>query len=135
MLLSRAKGSLVIVRVEATEGRSLVSVEDQGPGLTAEDRGKLFGRFTRLSAQPTGGEKSTGLGLSIVKHMVDAMGGRILGGQRLPAPPRPGAWRNLWGERRRSLSEQVRCHGNHNCVVCHMGGDRGGQPARPPKTQ
>ena len=72
-----ARGMQVTLRVEALEGWSRVSVEDQGPGLTAEDRKKLFGRFARLSAQPTGGEKSTGLGLSIVKHMVDAMGGRI----------------------------------------------------------
>jgi two-component system sensor histidine kinase/response regulator len=52
-------------------------VRDQGPGLTQEDRERLFGRFTKLSARPTGGETSLGLGLSIVKGMVDAMGGTI----------------------------------------------------------
>lgn len=52
-------------------------VRDQGPGLTEEDRAKLFGAFQRLSAKPTGGESSTGLGLSITKRMVEAMGGRI----------------------------------------------------------
>jgi signal transduction histidine kinase len=67
----------ITVRVEALDKRARVSVEDQGPGLTEEDRKKLFGRFSRLSAKPTGGEKSTGLGLSIVKHMVEAMDGRI----------------------------------------------------------
>jgi signal transduction histidine kinase len=72
-----AQGTAVKVRVEGGEGLSRISVQDQGPGLTEEDRQRLFGRFVRLSAQPTGGEKSTGLGLSIVKHMVDAMGGRI----------------------------------------------------------
>lgn len=70
-------GSTVTLRVGQEGSWSRVSVEDQGPGLTAADRKKLFGRFARLSAQPTGGEKSTGLGLSIVKHMVDAMDGRI----------------------------------------------------------
>ncbi len=40
---------------------------DEGPGLTSEDNKKIFGRFQRLSAKPTGGESSTGLGLSIVK--------------------------------------------------------------------
>ena len=40
-----------------------VSVRDEGPGIPPEDRAKLFGEFQRLSAQPTAGEKSTGLGL------------------------------------------------------------------------
>jgi signal transduction histidine kinase/ligand-binding sensor domain-containing protein len=70
-------GRPVTVRLEPMGPVIRVSVEDQGPGLTPEDRVRLFGRFARLSARPTGGEKSTGLGLSIVKHMVDAMGGRI----------------------------------------------------------
>ena len=67
----------VTVRLEAREGLAQMAVVDQGPGLTAEDQRKLFGRFARLSARPTGGESSVGLGLSIVKHMVEAMGGRI----------------------------------------------------------
>ncbi|MBD1207684.1 MAG: sensor histidine kinase [Ignavibacteria bacterium] len=54
-----------------------VEVEDEGPGFTEEDKTKLFGKFARLSAQPTGGEHSTGLGLSIVKRMVEAMSGRV----------------------------------------------------------
>jgi signal transduction histidine kinase/CheY-like chemotaxis protein/HPt (histidine-containing phosphotransfer) domain-containing protein len=70
-------GKAVSVRVKGDGKRILVSVRDQGPGLTEEDLARLFGRFARLSAQPTGGEKSTGLGLSIVKHMVEAMEGRI----------------------------------------------------------
>jgi signal transduction histidine kinase len=52
-------------------------VKDEGPGLTEEDKQKLFGKFARLSAQPTGGEHSTGLGLSIVKKMAEAMGGTV----------------------------------------------------------
>jgi two-component system, sensor histidine kinase and response regulator len=42
-----------------------------------EDQKKLFGKFARLSAKPTGGEHSTGLGLSIVKKMVEAMNGKV----------------------------------------------------------
>jgi two-component system, sensor histidine kinase and response regulator len=52
-------------------------VRDEGPGLSAEDQTKLFGKFARLSAKPTGGEHSTGLGLSIVKKLVEAMNGRV----------------------------------------------------------
>ncbi|KQT54935.1 hypothetical protein ASG43_01585 [Aureimonas sp. Leaf454] len=56
---------------------ALVCVADSGPGLKPEDVTRLFGRFQRLSAQPTGGESSTGLGLSIVRKIVDLHGGRI----------------------------------------------------------
>ena len=52
-------------------------VQDEGPGLSDDDKTKLFGKFARLSAQPTGGEHSTGLGLSIVKKMVEAMNGKV----------------------------------------------------------
>ena len=52
-------------------------MQDQGPGLSAEDQKKLFGKFARLSAKPTGGEHSISLGLSIVKKMVEAMNGKV----------------------------------------------------------
>jgi len=53
-------------------------VLDQGPGLSAVDKQKLFGKFQRLSARPTGGETSSGLGLSIVKELVLALNGSIV---------------------------------------------------------
>jgi signal transduction histidine kinase len=55
----------------------VIRVRDEGPGLTEEDKSKLFGKFARLSAQPTGGETSTGLGLSIVKKIVELMNGAV----------------------------------------------------------
>ena len=67
----------VWVRLEAAADRVKLSVQDQGPGLTVADQAKLFHRFAKLSAIPTAGEKSTGLGLSIVKHLADAMNCRI----------------------------------------------------------
>jgi signal transduction histidine kinase len=54
-----------------------IVVRDEGPGLSDNDKIKLFGKFARLSARPTNGEHSTGLGLSIVKKMVEAMQGRV----------------------------------------------------------
>ena len=53
------------------------TVRDQGPGLTQEDQRRLFNRFARLSATPTGGEDTTGLGLSIVKQLVELHGGQV----------------------------------------------------------
>ena len=69
--------TVVTVRVERRDAWVRIAIEDQGPGLNADDKARVFGRFTKLSARPTGGEKSTGLGLSIVKHMVDALGGKV----------------------------------------------------------
>ncbi|TAE22721.1 MAG: hypothetical protein EAZ92_15455 [Candidatus Kapaibacterium sp.] len=54
-----------------------LEVQDEGPGLSAEDMKKLFGKFARLSAQPTDGEQSIGLGLNIVKKLVESMQGRV----------------------------------------------------------
>jgi len=69
-------GSRVLLTCGKSHGGKIrLSVTDQGPGLTPEDQKKLFIRFTRLSARPTGGESSYGLGLSIVKQLVESMGG------------------------------------------------------------
>ena len=72
-----APGKRVEVRLTQNAGRVRCEVRDQGPGLTPDDQKKLFGKFARLSARPTGGEPSTGLGLSIVKRMVEAAGGKV----------------------------------------------------------
>ncbi len=52
-------------------------VRDEGPGFTAEDKEKMFRRYGRLSARPTDGEPSTGLGLSIVRKLVQGMKGEL----------------------------------------------------------
>lgn len=64
-------GKNVQVRVNKTSNSVYVSVKDQGPGLSEKDKKNLFGKFAKLSAQPTGGENSTGLGLSIVKKLTE----------------------------------------------------------------
>lgn len=80
-------GREVFVRVSRGPASARLEVQDQGPGLTAEDQRKLFGKFARLSARPTGNESSTGLGLAIAKRLVEAMGGRIW----CESPPGQGA--------------------------------------------
>jgi signal transduction histidine kinase len=69
--------SIVTIRAWKTDDSVRIAIQDQGPGLTEADQKKLFGRFSKLSAQPTGGEKSVGLGLSIAKQMVEICKGRI----------------------------------------------------------
>lgn len=70
-------GKSVLVLVNAGNGIVRVEVQDEGPGLSESDKARLFGTFARLSALPTGGEQSTGLGLSIVKKLVESMKGRV----------------------------------------------------------
>lgn len=53
------------------------TIKDNGPGLTVEDQQNLFKKYQRLSARPTAGEASVGLGLSIVKKYVELMKGTV----------------------------------------------------------
>jgi signal transduction histidine kinase len=71
-------GGAIDVGVTATAAEAVCTVRDQGPGLSPEDIGRVFGRFQRLSAKPTAGEGSTGLGLSIVKRIAELHGGRAV---------------------------------------------------------
>jgi signal transduction histidine kinase len=54
-----------------------IMVKDQGPGFLPSDLVKIFGKFQRLSARPTGNESSTGLGLFITKKIIDKLNGSI----------------------------------------------------------
>jgi signal transduction histidine kinase len=70
-------GGRISVVVTHEGENTVIRIVDQGPGLSPEDLGRLFGRFQRLSAKPTAGESSTGLGLSIVKRIIDMHGGHV----------------------------------------------------------
>lgn len=70
-------GRHIYVSLEQESGHALIQIRDEGPGISDEDQARLFRKFTRLSARPTGGEHSTGLGLSIVKYMAEASGGQV----------------------------------------------------------
>ncbi|OQW92879.1 MAG: hypothetical protein BWK79_13890 [Beggiatoa sp. IS2] len=67
----------VFVRLSKNQQWVRCEVQDEGPGLNEVDRRKLFGKFTRLTPQPTGDENSTGLGLFIVKKLVEALNGEV----------------------------------------------------------
>ena len=68
----------IFVRLSNQQDTIKVIIQDEGPGFAKEDLKKIFGKFQKLSAKPTAGEASTGLGLSIVKKYVDLMEGEIL---------------------------------------------------------
>ncbi len=73
---SPAQTQIKIFSELLTDKLNLV-VEDQGQGLSEEDLEKVFGEFMTLSSKPTGGEVSTGLGLSVAKKLAEEMGGNI----------------------------------------------------------
>jgi signal transduction histidine kinase len=67
----------IYINLIENENTIRTEITDEGPGLSEDDKKKLFKKFQKLSARPTNGESSTGLGLSIVKKYVNAMGGEI----------------------------------------------------------
>ncbi len=70
----------VLVEKEHTKGFNnfvKIIIKDQGPGFTKEDMDKIFVKYQKLSAKPTGSEQSTGLGLYISKKLTDLMSGSI----------------------------------------------------------
>ncbi|AWN53107.1 DUF3369 domain-containing protein [Methylobacterium sp. 17Sr1-1] len=79
-------GAEIVVSVAQEATETVYAVRDHGPGLSPEDIGRLFGRFQRLSAKPTAGEGSTGLGLSIVKRIAELHGGRATAETHAPEP-------------------------------------------------
>lgn len=71
-------GSTVRVSMGVTaDGSQTICVRDQGPGIPANEHDRLFKDFGRLSVRPTGGEKSTGLGLAICRKILEAHNGAI----------------------------------------------------------
>lgn len=55
----------------------LIIIKDEGPGMTSEDLKNIYKKYHKLSAKSTGGESSSGLGLYIVKQLIDKINGTI----------------------------------------------------------
>jgi len=66
------------IKLEEKNSQIHFSIKDEGPGFTEDDKEKLFTKFQKLSAKPTGSETSTGLGLFIVKELVNRHEGTIV---------------------------------------------------------
>lgn len=71
------KGKNVIVRLNKSDAGFKLEVEDEGYGIKESEKTKLFRKYQTLSARPTGGEKSIGLGLAIVYDQITLIGGEI----------------------------------------------------------
>jgi signal transduction histidine kinase len=67
----------VALRLDEDDAGGIVEIQDEGPGFSEEDKHRAFDRFSKLTARPTGGEDSTGLGLSIVRKLVESLHGRV----------------------------------------------------------
>lgn len=70
-------GGKVFLKVRPTDHKLEICVEDTGVGIREGEIQKLFKKFSRTSAKPTGGETSTGLGLAIAKKIVELHSGEI----------------------------------------------------------
>lgn len=69
--------SSVSISFRFDEKEGVFQIRDEGPGFSEEDKSRMFQRYRRLSAKPTGEEASTGIGLLIVKRMADQNGGAL----------------------------------------------------------
>lgn len=67
----------IIVRLGERNGKIVLNVIDFGMGISDENKGKVFDKFKRVESEMTRKSKGTGLGLFIVKHIVDGHGGTI----------------------------------------------------------
>lgn len=70
-------GSVVDISAEINTQEITIHVIDQGAGIPFDEQSRVFSPFARTSVETTGGESSTGLGLSIVKRLLESNGGRI----------------------------------------------------------
>ncbi len=71
------QGKTIYIGSIKKENELILYVKDEGPGIHPDEHIKLFTRFGKLSARPTGGEKSTGLGLAITKQIAKVLDCRV----------------------------------------------------------
>ena len=67
----------IFIKLVSNEETMTLSVKDEGPGISLDEQGQLFQHFKKLSARPTGGESSSGLGLAIAQRIVEEHQGDI----------------------------------------------------------
>jgi signal transduction histidine kinase len=72
-----ADGDLIAITAARDGGASVIEVTDEGPGIEPGDRERIFERFSRGSGGPSSRNGGTGLGLPVVKAIVEAHGGTV----------------------------------------------------------
>jgi two-component system, OmpR family, phosphate regulon sensor histidine kinase PhoR len=70
-------GGQIAIRVQPAPGRVALRVRDTGIGIPAEQLAEMFAHFKQISRPGTAGEQGTGLGLTIVRRLVELHGGGI----------------------------------------------------------
>jgi signal transduction histidine kinase len=85
-------GSRITVAADRADGWQWIAVKDAGPGIGADEQGRVFDRFWRGNETRRSRERRTGLGLAIVRHIVEAHGGHV----RLFSVPDVGSTFVLW---------------------------------------
>lgn len=70
-------GTEVTVEAKKENGHIIIMVKDEGQGIPKSDLEKIFGFFQTSTVVPTGGEKVSGIGLAVVKGIVEAHGGSV----------------------------------------------------------
>lgn len=72
-----SKDKNITLQTSKLDNDVIIEVIDEGPGFTDKDKERVFSKFAKLSAKPTGNEHSTGLGLSIVKKLCEFIGADV----------------------------------------------------------
>jgi signal transduction histidine kinase len=72
------KGKNIYLTTQLRGSMLAIQVRDEGPGIKPEEVSRLFGQFQQLSARPTAGEPSSGLGLYIARRYALAMSGDLV---------------------------------------------------------
>ena len=80
-----ADGGAVEVSLERAPGGVVLSVRDFGPGIPREEQGRIFERFYRAQSARDRNVRGSGIGLSLVRHIAEAHGGRVTVESPVPA--------------------------------------------------
>jgi len=73
----RHAASTVTMDCRPAAGRAVITIADDGPGIPAQDRARIFERFVRLDPARTRASGGSGLGLSIVEEIVRSHDGTV----------------------------------------------------------
>jgi two-component system phosphate regulon sensor histidine kinase PhoR len=76
------EGGVVVVEATREPSAVVLRVLDNGPGIPEADRSRVFERFYRVDKSRARAPGGTGIGLAIVKHLVELLGGTVTAGSR-----------------------------------------------------